>query len=521
MRYNTPIDKAMAQIAREAHGERDRRLEDGPPSGTNYEDLVKLLVAGHKPPEQRLVNPTQWEFINDSSEYLAYVGKAGVAKTSTVVARAIIQGLLQPGSKICIGRRDYNDLPATTLKRFTTMLGYLPPSMVLHRVKAPPASYILASTIPGEPPSEFTFMGFNDIIGGHDYHCIVVDEADELPQEVLDDLMARKRSVGGQHLSLILAMNYPSKKHYMYTLLTGLNHRGKKVADPIFKVYHPQPFENNDNLPKNYHANLMAKMTDPNKRMRLVEGKYGDVSEGTPVYREFDRRLHTYQNPTVRRFAFEKYMPLFRFWDFGYRHPFCILAQLDEYERLRVLAEVKAENILAVDFAKMVIGQERVLGFLGDYTRHVDIGDIAVKQEKDTGSALSALQGIGINIQYNSMSFEASIDLVREVLGRLVEKEPYLVIDEEHAPALCEALATGYVLDRRGEKPYKDGFHDHPADAFRYGIWAVAGKGNWAMDTGPRHYDIAGGYQVGNQRADMKQEQQLNGEDMGMWKGRS
>lgn len=449
--------KSKLDLAREA---KQRTME---PVRLTLEGLTELLIAGDKPILERRLNPTQKEFISCPETFLAYMGAAGVAKTSTGVGAVILQCLLEPGTRALIGRRDYNEMKDTTMRRFFEMIGRLPSGVMVDRDKSPPMKVWLQPVVEGEL-SEVTFMGLNDVIGSHEYHVIFVDEADEVEEARLEELMARLRAPGPQQRRFMLAFNPPSKVHHLYTMCTGKDAKERPVKPPVFRLFRPTPNENDRNLPDNYHNDLRARL-GPERAMRLADGLWGSVFDGTPVYRDFKRLTHGRHH--LRPMDGE---PLFRWWDFGYRHPFCIWADQDERGVVRALYEHGAENLEAESFIRQVqaIGLRRF-----GVRRYIDFGDIAVRQKKDTGSTLSVLARNGIYMQSNVMSIDTSVDECRRFLRQMYDGEPMFQVDLEGCPILSEALGGGYRMDKTGEFPLKDGYYDHPADAWRYGLIGI------------------------------------------------
>ncbi len=99
-----------------------------------------------------------------------------------------------------------------------------------------------------------------------------------------------------------------------------------------------------------------------------------------------------------------------------------------------------------------------------------DIGDIAVKQRKDTGSALGQLYKEGITLLFQHQSIERGMKLLRKQFEILIDGKPAIIIDKKQCPILISALSGGYHFKENGTEPFKDGYYDHLPDALRYGI---------------------------------------------------
>lgn len=419
--------------------------------------LMKHMVGGE-------LLPTQQAFNLDPSLYKAYMGAAGVAKTSTICVGALSRALWQPGSKGLVARYDYNDLMDTTAGRMQEMLHRLPEGTLIDRDKSPPMKWFI-NPIGGGEPSQITFMGLKDNKGSYEFNWGIIDEADECDERAVKLVTSRLRAPGGNY-SLAIAFNPPDKNHWLYTACTGRDGQERVLKDkPAWlKVYRPQPGENNKNLPKDYWENLRKSLNVADVQ-RLVDGEWGVIFAGEPVFREFSYNLHTVENLAER---FEPSRPLLRFWDFGYNHPYCCWAQLDWEGRLLVFREVFGHAIEATAFARQCKGVTSQ--YFPNAQEVLDYGDPAVRQKKDTGQTLAHLMREGIRVKWRISSIDEGIQLMRQRFQLLIDGEPAVMLDKRGCQTLITALRGGYCMDRKGEKPLKDGVYDHPIDALRYGM---------------------------------------------------
>ncbi len=459
-------DKMRSQIVR-------------PPEMLNgIEDLIKLMVSKNADPNKRVILPTQRDFILGHSPLEAYMGPAGCAKTTTGAAKVLLRALLIPGSKWFVARRDYNDLADTTARSMAEIMSRLPEGTLVDRVKQPPMRWLLRPVATGRDDmngalSEITFMGLSDQIRSYEFTGGFIDEADEVERQYFDEMKMRLRfwPPGMGHVpdslrhSIWMAFNPPPTSHWLYEECTGLNEAGEVKKQPSIRLYRPQPRENVANLPKSYYDDMGATLT-ADLRKRLVDGDWGSTFPGQPVIRQFQRAMH------VRRKL--KYMggTLYRFWDFGYRIPVCLFAQVSRHGRVEVLAELRGQN---VEIGKFV---ETALAFTAEKFPEAvafeDYGDPAVKQHKDTGSALAVLHNAGINLKVMRTPMDMSLNTLRKRFETLIEGAPAITIDES-CRVLCDGLAGGYHLKDDGVTPHKDNVYDHSVDALRYGIWFIFG----------------------------------------------
>lgn len=445
------------------------------------EGLMLLLLDGDREPEDRSANPTQAKFIleppADGFTAKAYKGPAGCAKTSTIVAAGILRSLFMPGSKGLIARQDYNDLMDTTAGRFMQMIERLPPGIVLDRDKSPPMKVWLRpiETFGSDEdfePSQITFMGLKDGFGSYEFDWAIIDEADEADEKRVQEILTRFRGKAGIRLKgahgayvLMLAFNPPGKEHWLYRACTGRDHQDRKVCEPWMDLYEPVAEENVRNLPDGYYIN-MAKGLPEDMKQRLIRGEWGSTFPGQPVYREFKKQVHA---ATHSRDRYDPEAILYRFWDFGYNHPACLFFQQDHRSRLLGMGEFYDEKVEIQDYASKVLAYTNT-HFPGAVC--FDIGDPAARQKKDTGSTIEELSKAGIQLRYiTGRSIEDGIRKGRTLLERMIDGEPAMQFDPRYQTIIINALQGGYHLDQKtGTKPVKDGFYDHPADAWRYGI---------------------------------------------------
>lgn len=457
--------------------EEERRSEFKGVTFNSIEDLYLLLVDGDRPKEDRQANPTQWKFWRDPSFAKSYGGPAGCAKTSTAVAEIIVRALFEPGSKMLIARNDYNDLKDTTRLRFDEMIARLPAGTVVDKSEAAPAKVWIQPVVRSkEQPdalSVFTFMGLTGDFGSYEFTGAVVDEADECEENQIEKIRTRLRHKRGTRY-MGICFNPPDKNHWLYTACTGLDARDEKVKDPTFSHHRPHPRENARNLPDNYY-DLMADLPEE-LRQRLRDGEWGTTFPGQPVLRAFNRKVHTarltYKGGTV-----------FRFWDFGFNRPYCCWCQITVDGRIEVMREYLGHYMEVEQFAADV--KRKSAEWFPNAPAYKDYGDPAVAQKKDTGQALAILTKAGITIMYQHTPLDLSLRVVRSLLEKLVGGVPAVLIDSRECPVLVGACAGGYHFKEDGTTPKKDGYYDHPVDAFRYGVWNVFGAAQTTHSTLP------------------------------------
>ncbi len=462
---------------------RDAKRKKVEPQQMSLEDLFLLLLDGHRPKPERQALPTQRAFAYDAERIRLYLGAIGCAKTSTLCSAGWMRALLQPGSKGLVARANYNDLMDTTGLRMQEMLDRLPKGILLDRDKSPPMKWYIQPVptlspegdVMDDSASTITFMGLQDGLGSYEFNWAIIDEVSEVVEQRVHEVNTRLRNQGGNY-AIMMAANPTDTFHWLYKACTGKDHSGRTVGEPWVKLYTPRPKENVRNLPPGYYEQLAASLP-ADMRMRLIEGQWGATFEGQPVYREFSYDLHTFDNLIKK---YDRHAPLHRFWDFGYRRPWCGWFQQDMQGRLLGFLEKLGENQEIGPFVRQCKAVQE-LHFPNHQQVH-DFGDPAARQQKDTGSTLTELGKEGILLRWRIVGVDESIREGRNWLERVIDKEPAFQFDRQGMPVLINALRGGYALDGNGQKPVKDGYYDHSADGWRYGVVNLYGGGG-----GPNH----------------------------------
>jgi hypothetical protein len=139
-------------------------------------------------------------------------------------------------------------------------------------------------------------------------------------------------------------------------------------------------------------------------------------------------------------------------------------------------------NIEGAQFVQEVLAQ--TAQHFPDAEAFVDIGDPAVKQQKDTGSMLKVLSDAGVQVKSKRTPLDISMDRLRHRFEQQVDGEQAILIDES-CRILCDALSGGYHMDDTGTKPIKDNEYDHLVDCLRYGIWYLFGVSSTSAGSTP------------------------------------
>jgi len=307
-----------------------------------------------------------------------------------------------------------------------------------------------------------------------------VNEAREVPRAVIDMLQGRvgrypsKREGGPTWFGVIMDTNPPDNDHWWYRLFEETSPKGWM----LFK----QPSgrregaENIENLPAGYYERLEAGKDQEWIRV-YVDGEYGFISEGRPVYPEFRDHLHIAQQPIETINGEPVYVGI----DFGLT-PAAVFGQRDVRGRWRWLHELVTEDMGAVRFGELLAAemQQKFPGFEFQVW-----GDPAGEQRSQTDETtpFQILRARGIRARpAPTNDFTLRREAVAVPLSRLVDGEPGLSISPK-CQTLRKAMGGGYAYkrvqvsgdERFHDKPDKNQY-SHVAEAAQY-LMLGAGEG--------------------------------------------
>lgn len=315
-----------------------------------------------------------------------------------------------------------------------------------------------------------------------------VNEAREISWAVIKALKGRvdrypPRNEGGcVDPGIIMDTNPPDDDSWWYRLFEenrSDDEEGDTRAVEIFK----QPSgrspeaENLPNLSGNYYTNL-ATGADADFIRVYVDGLYGYVKDGKPVYPEYNDTLHCSELEPIKGVTIK------RGWDFGLT-PACVLTQVQPDGRWIVFEELCGEDVGINTFADGLLEMcsQRWPGFTFE-----DYGDPAGEQrsamtaDRAEKTCFDILRAKGIDIRGAEQNVTARLESVRKPLNTLRNGRPQLQLHPR-----CELLRKGF----RGRYQFKrikiagsaERYHDapdkneysHPHDALQYVATAIFG----------------------------------------------
>jgi hypothetical protein len=291
--------------------------------------------------------------------------------------------------------------------------------------------------------------------------CILLDEASEVDEHTFVLLRARLRRPNVPRRCMLITSNPTFTNHWLYRWY-GERELPNRFHRKLSSYENPfLPKEYLDDLERNFPVDLYRV---------YVLGEWGHVTHGERVYPEFGPSLHTgkvHYNPDY---------PILRGWDFGYLFPAVVFLQIDNKERVRVLAEIMGKNRLIDFFGEDVLRLGEKL--FGKDAKYEDYGDPAGNHKDPRGvTEVTAMQVLkdkfDVSVHFRDVPLAQSIGLVRRKLSQIIEGQPSVLIDDKNCPILIEGFSGGYTCKQSKDgsflrdEPKDDGYFEHTQDAFR------------------------------------------------------
>lgn len=435
--------------------------------------------------------PTIARFSESRKFIRGLMGPFGSGKSSGCVMELVQWAARQPAidgtrrSRFAVVRNTYRQLSDTSIK---TWLDWLPDGVFGTYAKSD-HNYFLSMPLDDNTvaTSEVLFRALDrpehvsnllslELTGAW------VNEAREVPWVVVKALQGRVgrypavRDGGCVDPGIVLDSNPPPDDSWWYKLFEETRPDNAELfKQPSGRS--PEA-ENLQNLPPDYYTNQM-KGADPDFIRVYVDGLYGDVKDGKPVYPEYNDGMHCADVEPV------KGVPIKRGWDFGLT-PACVFTQVLRDGRWIVFDEICGEDVGITTFAECVIemSTEKFAGY-----KFEDYGDPAGEQrsamtaDRDEKTCFDILRGKGIGIQAGEQNLTIRLESVRKPLNSLRNGKPQLQINPR-----CTELRKGFsgryqyrrvkisgAAERYHDEPEKNEY-SHPHDALQYVATQVFGS---------------------------------------------
>lgn len=307
-----------------------------------------------------------------------------------------------------------------------------------------------------------------------------INESKELPKSVVDMLQGRLGRYpamingGATWSGLIMDTNPPDVDHWWYQLFEEERPEGWSLYKQPSAI--SLEAENLKNLPDNYYQRIMAGKSEEWVKV-YVKGEYGYVTDGKPVYPEYNESLHV-ANEFLRPVRNE---PIYVGIDFGLT-PAAVFGQRLSNGRWIWFEELVTQDMGALRFAELLgrVIREKYR----DYELEI-YGDPAGEQraQTDETTPFEILKANGIPAEpAPTNDFVIRRESVAKALSTIVDGKPQLLISPA-CTQLRKGMVGGYHYKRiqvAGDERYRDtpdkGPLSHVCEAGQY-LMVGAGEG--------------------------------------------
>lgn len=447
-------------------------------------------------------SPVIGRFLDSNAFLRGLMGPLGSGKSSACAVEIGIRGMAQKPSpdgirhsRFAVIRNTNKQLEDTTIKTFMQWFppehfGVWVPSRHTYQIKALRAS---GDQQPADIEVLFRALDRPDQIGNLlslELTGAWVNEAREIPWSIIEGLEGRvgrypKKDMGGASWSGIwMDTNPPDVESEWYKFFEEIDHteRVEALAEVIpgmtvgsYRQIFKQPSglspnaENVPNLPLGYYQRLaIGKSTD--WRRVYIDGQYGFIMDGKPVWPEYVDDVHCPSDPKQHPKPSMAHR-IMRSWDFGLT-PACVFSQMTPRGQWIIFDELVSTRMGADRFSDEVLAHSSRYYADGDFW---DVGDPAGAQaaQTDERTCFQILHAKGIEIEPGIQTLAIRLESVRKPLTTMIDGRPQFVL-HPRCKATRRGLQGGYHYrrmriagERFTETPEKNQF-SHPCDALGY-----------------------------------------------------
>jgi len=451
-----------------------------------------------------IASPTMVKFHKSEAFVRALMGPIGSGKSVACVIEMFIKSFQQePDSdgkrktRWVVVRNTYRELMDTTIKTF---FDWYPEHLGLFRKMDLKFNTIVPMPDGTIAEIEFLFRALDkpddvkkllslELTGGF------ANEAREIPKQIIDMLIGRlgryprkiKGKGGPTWHGLIMDTNPPDSDHWWYKLFEVTKAEGYELfKQPSGEADNA---ENIENLPDGYYKK-MKPGKDKEWINVYVNGKYGFVQDGKPVYPEYKDDTHSTDDLIAPPASVTIYIGI----DFGLT-PAATFGFQTSAGRWVIFDELVAEDMGAKNFGKIL--NRKILANYEGYTFEIygdPAGDQRAQTDEITPFQILESEGIVAWPTYTN-DFILRRESVANTLCRMdFAGNPGFVVTPG-APMTRKALAGGYKYKRMsvsGQERFQDkpdkGRYSHVGDSLQY-LMLGAGEGGkvienktWAKD---------------------------------------
>lgn len=472
------------------------------------------------------------------------MGPFGSGKSTTVIMKLIKAAQLQHAApdgwrrrRTAIVRNTYPELRTTTMNSW---FAWIPKHKGKWRDAGPPMMHIIDSASRLDWEIYFIALDRPDDVAkllGMELSDAWINEAREVPKAIVDALTGRVGRFpamwqGGCHAPQIhMDTNPPDSDHWWYTLAENdttdekkrqlvhsimeaeeaLRSRGLLKADQKMFKFFKQPSgrapdaENIRNLRAGYYEILMAGKDQEFIKV-YVDGEYGFVMDGKPVYPEYKDSFHGSEEfPVLAGIGFRLG------FDWGLT-PAASISQRTGSGRWLVQSEFVSERMGIPTFAHELAKKlsEKYPGIKVVSARGDPAGDSENPEEKTCFQIMKA-NGFPLAERAPTNDPTRRREALRYLLRTVVDAKPAIILHRTNTPILRKGLRGGFHYrrlqvvgeERHRDVPDKNGY-SHVVEALEYDLVSGGEDRNVTMTAqtrngGPRQavadndYPIFGG----------------------------
>lgn len=238
------------------------------------------------------------------------------------------------------------------------------------------------------------------------------------------------------------------------TISHGLSIQNNKNGFTVVRLHYSADDDKQDDWVKRLKNTYISDIWNQEQELDFTK------ASGKRVYPEFRYDTHVSGLKSI------PYRTIWRGWDFGYHHPACVWAQINETDGINILAELLGEEVVINKFADEVKKMSSKLFPGYDF---LDAGDPAVRAISDKSQKTTAdiLRGLGIRIQTRQMLTRDGINIIRNLLLPKQDGSVKLKVDGS-CKLVIDGFLGGYTRKEETDEPEKDGYYEHLFDAMRY-----------------------------------------------------
>lgn len=445
-----------------------------------------MIRAQYTPP-----GPIAESFLHDPSFVSGIMGPIGSGKTTACIVKGVLCSGRQPKdahgrrrSRGAVIRNTFPELKTTTIKSW---FEWVPQDCGRWQSEGPPTHYVQG---PDGFDMEVMFLALDrpeDVrkLLSLELTWAYINEAREVPKAILDGLTGRVgrfppvRDGGCNGPQILMDTNPPDSDHWWYRLA--------EEDRPEGFAFLRQPggrstaAENLANLPPGYYDRAVAGK-DADWIKVYVDGEYGFVRDGKPVYPEYSDSTH------CREFDLDKAFGLHVGLDFGLT-PAATFGQRTHRGQWRTRHEIVTEDMGVTRFGELVgtFLRENFDGWNVTIT-----GDPAGEaRDHDERTAFDILKAKGVHARRaRTNEWTVRRDAVGGTMSRLIDGQPGYLVHPD-CRVLRKAKQGGYCLRRMaivGHERYKDvpdkNMYSHVAEAEQYMVLG-GGEGKQVVGRNP------------------------------------